>query len=130
MPEDCSDSSAKESGDEDDYEIPNPDGVSAADKAKLQRLQIRNLKRLREKVKEEEEKLRALNRSSSNVNVGSSQLAAAKIKGGASAAASEVIAITDNNNSASAATLTPPDYDADLSCSALESPKKVNKVSY
>ena len=45
------DSSAKESEDEDDdYEIPNPEGVSAADKAKLQRLQIRNLKRLREKV--------------------------------------------------------------------------------
>ena len=44
-----SDSSAKESED-DDYDIPNPEGVSATDKAKLQRLQIRNLKRLREKV--------------------------------------------------------------------------------
>ena len=79
--------------------------------------------------------MRALNRSSSNVNVGGSS-AAAKIKGaplgGASTAtASEVIAITDNNNSASVGvTLTPhADYDADLSCSALESPKKVNKVS-
>ena len=47
-----SDSSAKESEDE-DYEVvsPPPEGVSASEKAKLQRLQIRNLKRLREKVR-------------------------------------------------------------------------------
>ena len=59
-----SDSSAKESEDDEEYEIPPPDGATT-DKAKLQRLQIRNLKRLREKVKEEEEKLRALKSSSS-----------------------------------------------------------------
>ena len=59
-----SDSSAKESEDDEDYEIPPPEGATT-DKAKLQRLQIRNLKRLREKVKEEEEKLRALKSSSS-----------------------------------------------------------------
>ena len=59
-----SDSSAKESEDDEEYEIPPLDGATT-DKAKLQRLQIRNLKRLREKVKEEEEKLRALKSSSS-----------------------------------------------------------------
>ena len=59
-----SDSSAKESEDDEEYEIPPPEGATT-DKAKLQRLQIRNLKRLREKVKEEEEKLRALKSSSS-----------------------------------------------------------------
>ena len=59
-----SDSSAKESEDDEEYEISPPEGATT-DKAKLQRLQIRNLKRLREKVKEEEEKLRALKSSSS-----------------------------------------------------------------
>lgn len=85
------DSSAKESLSE-DSETEDPE--------KLQKLQIRNLKRLREKVKEEEEKLRALKNT------------AAKIKD--SSAGSQSNLQKEN------------DYDGDIS--ALESPQKVNKV--
>ena len=53
------DSSAKESLSEDESETEDPE--------KLQKLQIRNLKRLREKVKEEEEKLRVLKNSAAKI---------------------------------------------------------------
>ena len=53
------DSSAKESLSEDDSDTEDPE--------KLQKLQIRNLKRLREKVKEEEEKLRVLKNSAAKI---------------------------------------------------------------
>jgi hypothetical protein len=85
------DSSAKESfSDESDSE-------TEANDEKMKRLQLRNLKRLRDKVKEEEEKLRAMKSFSANHRDVKEQ------------------PIGDDD-----------DYDAD--CSALESPKKVNRV--
>ena len=102
VPDEETNSSSKES--EDENEIME----DTSDKEKLKRMQIRNLKRLREKVREEEEKLRILKSSSNH-----SKESSAKIK-----------------ETVSSNPLINESYDADCSSgnNALESPKKVNKI--
>ena len=73
---------------------------------KMKQLQLRNLKRLREKVKEEEEKLRALKSAAAKIKESSSN--------GGTVGGSSSIGENDE------------DYDAD--CSAMESTPLKNKL--
>ena len=80
---------------------------------KMKQLQLRNLKRLREKVKEEEEKLRALKSAAAKIKESSSSSSNAG-GGGAGGVGSSSIGENDE------------DYDAD--CSAMESTPLKNKL--